>query len=86
VGTTAAIEREGVFRIELERLAVVGDGMIKVALSFVGTAAVVERDGEFRIEPDRLAVIRDGAIVVAPSATSMRCLRVWSNCESARSL
>lgn len=43
----AAIEvRLGVFRVEPDRLAVVGDGKLIVFLVFIGERAIVEDDGE----------------------------------------
>ena len=49
---------------ERERLIVVGNGAVVVALSGVGEAAVVESGRVSRIDADRLAVVGGGAVVV----------------------
>ena len=54
----------GVFRIELDRLGVVGDGAVVVALVAVRDTAVVVGGGVLGIEPDRLAEVGDGAVIV----------------------
>ena len=50
---------------EPDRLTVVGDGAVEVALVAVGVAPVVEGHGVFRIDADRLIVVGDGAVEVA---------------------
>ena len=59
------LEGHGEFGIEPDRLIVVGDGAVVVALVAVGVAPIVEGHDEFWIEPDRLIVVGDGALVVA---------------------
>ena len=51
-------------RVDRERLIVVDNGAVLVALSGVGEAAVVESGRVFGIDPDRLAVVGYGAVVV----------------------
>ena len=48
-----------------DRLAVVGDRAVVVALGAIGEAAVVVNIAIFWIEPDRLVVVGDGAVEVA---------------------
>jgi hypothetical protein len=52
-------------RIKLDRLFVVWDGEISVALHSMGDAAIVVGWRKFRIELDHLAIVCDGAINVA---------------------
>ena len=55
----------GIFRIELDGLVAVGDGLISVAFAEVGPAAVAVGLRKFRIELDRLRVVGYGPIEVA---------------------
>ena len=56
-----------VFRIEPDRLVVIGDGAVEVAFVAPGEAATVVGPRVFRIrsEPDRLVEVGDGAVAVA---------------------
>jgi hypothetical protein len=56
---------KGVIRIEPDRLIVVGDGAVEVALCFVRNTAVDEAGNVSGIDADRLAVVGDGAVEVA---------------------
>jgi hypothetical protein len=49
----ATVERVGIGPIEPDRLGVVGDGAVEVALVVPGDAAVYVGGGVFRIEPGR---------------------------------
>jgi hypothetical protein len=60
-----AIVGVGIFRIEHDRLLVVGKRVIEIALELVGRGAVVVGDGILLIELDHHAEIRGGVIVVA---------------------
>ena len=62
---TAGNERPRQRRIELERLAIVGDGAIEVAAPRMDHSAIVVGLGVAWIEVDGLVEIRRGAIVVA---------------------
>ncbi len=53
--------------IETDRLVVVGDGGIVLALGAVGAAAVDVSGAELGIDPDRLIVVGDGALEIALS-------------------
>jgi hypothetical protein len=55
----------GIFRVEPDRLVVVGFGAAEVTLVIVGEAAAGISLSKFRIAPDRFVVFGDGAVVVA---------------------
>jgi hypothetical protein len=52
-------------RIDRERLLVIGDGVIEIALLVVGGAAIVVGEIEAGIERDGAVVIGDSAVVIA---------------------
>src|SRR5215471_1780949 len=54
----------GMLRVEPDRLVVVGDGAVEIALLLIGDGAVVEAVG-VGLEADRLAVVGDGPVVIA---------------------
>jgi hypothetical protein len=54
-------------RLEPDRLIVVLEGAVVLALSLIDGAAIVEGMGEVWIELDRLIEVPDGAIVLALS-------------------
>ena len=54
VGRVLGLEPDAADRIDLDRLAEVGDGVVVLALEPVGLAAVVAGTGVFRIDLDRL--------------------------------
>src|SRR5215813_11875768 len=58
----------GVFRIEPDRLIILGYGAVEVALEAPSDAAVVVGFVILRIEPDRLVVVGDGAVEIALSS------------------
>src|SRR5260370_33142888 len=58
-------ERNGVIGIEPDRLVIVGDSAVDIALGLVRGGTVVEGKGVVRIEPDRLVEFRDGTDGVA---------------------
>jgi hypothetical protein len=65
IGVAAINVREDVFRIEINRLVVVGDSAVKIALvEGVGAAAIVVGIGVFRIEFDRFVEVGDSAVVI----------------------
>ena len=51
--------------VDQDRLAVIGDGAIKIAFGGVGLAAIVEGERIFRIELDRPIVVGDSVVIVA---------------------
>ena len=65
IGVAAGDVSGDVFRIELDRLAVVSDNAVVLALLLIGAAAVGVSGGLFRIKLDRLAMVGDGAGAVA---------------------
>jgi hypothetical protein len=67
-GPAAVVEHIGAFRIERNRLVVVGNGVRIVILVLVLDAAVVVGVDKFRIKPDRLVVISECAVVIAHCA------------------
>ena len=56
--------RSGKFRIDPDRLVIVGDGAVVVALGSVRIASVVVDRRIFRVEPDCLVIIGNRAVVV----------------------
>jgi hypothetical protein len=65
VRDTAGVEGQGEFRIEPDRLGVIRDGAVKLALLAVRDAAIAVGVGEIRIESDRLIEVRSGPVEVA---------------------
>src|SRR5690349_23690525 len=55
-------EGDGEFRIEPDRLSVIGDGAGELTLVEVRETAVVVGEGELGIEPNRLVEVGDGAV------------------------
>lgn len=55
----------GKIRVELNRLVVIANGLVVLALGVVGQAAVIESYGVARVEAYRFIVIQDSAIVLA---------------------
>jgi hypothetical protein len=55
-------EGDGKFRIEPDRLSVIGDGAGELTLVEVRETAVVVGEGELGIEPNRLVEVGDGAV------------------------
>src|SRR5262249_50503095 len=62
------VEGAAIFRIEPDRLGVVRDSTVDLALVAPKVASVVEGAGKFWIEPDRLGVVGDGAVEFALGA------------------
>ena len=62
--------------IEPDRLIVVGDGAIVVALGVMGGGAAHEARRAPRIEPDRLIEARDGAVEVAPGELRVAAVEI----------
>jgi hypothetical protein len=67
----ATVERGGIGQIEPDRLGVVGDGAVEVALIKPGGAAVDVGVLIFRIEPERLVIVRDGTVEFALGSPAM---------------
>jgi hypothetical protein len=63
--TLTALAGKGQVRIECQRLVVVSEGAIILALFLIGIAAAGIGASIFRIEMDRLIVVRDRAVVIA---------------------
>src|SRR4029079_347543 len=57
--------RRGVFRVELDRLVVVGDGLVVLRRRRIGNAAIVVGRRLLMIGLDRLVVVGDGLVDVA---------------------
>jgi len=64
-GIAAIVPGDGKTRVELDRLVVVDNRAVVVALEAVDTAAIAERAGVSRIELDRLVQVGEGRIEVA---------------------
>src|SRR5581483_3201873 len=69
-------------RIESDRLVVVGNGAVVIALGLIGIAAAVVCARILWLEPDRLGVVGDRAIVIALGlvgvATAAKCIgKFW---------
>jgi len=67
VGRVLGLEPDAADRIDLDRLAEVGDGVVVLALKPVGLAAVVAGTGVFRIDLDRLVVAMASRSIVNSS-------------------
>ena len=65
ISGTSTGEGHGVFGIDPDRLAVIGDGAVEVALVAEDEPSTGVGPGEFGIEPDHLAEVGEGAVVVA---------------------
>ena len=65
MGIAAIVIGNHIFRIEADRLVVILDGAVVIALAGVGAAAIVIGRRICRIESDRLVVLLDGAVVIA---------------------
>jgi hypothetical protein len=65
VGTAAASVGDDKFRIELDRLFVVGDCAVPLALLLIAEAAVGVGASIFRIEDDRLIEVGNRTVVLA---------------------
>src|SRR5262245_44193234 len=60
----------GIRRFKPDRLVVVGDSAVVVALGVPGKAAAVIRYVAFRVEPNHLVEVGDGAVIVSLGAPS----------------
>ncbi|HEX2449122.1 MAG TPA: hypothetical protein VHK26_13235, partial [Methyloceanibacter sp.] len=54
----------GIFRIDFDRLVVVGAGAVNLALGVIGVAPVGVGKGIFRVDVDRLTTANFGAISI----------------------
>src|SRR5262245_66688651 len=61
----AAVEVSLSRRLELDRLIVIHDGAVVIALSVVGHATIIVGHDEFGVELDRLSIVLNGAVILA---------------------
>jgi hypothetical protein len=65
IGPSPPVVGFGKFRVEIDRLAVVGDRTLEIALAPAGDAAIEVGSSVFRVQLDCLAAVGNGRIVVA---------------------
>ena len=66
----------GVFRIQLDRFGIVGDGLVVLALETVCPAAAEVGEGVFRIQLDRFGIVGDGTVVLALAVVGVAAIVV----------
>src|SRR5437762_3059225 len=69
-------QRFSEFRIELDRLAEVGERLVEIALSGERQAAIVVRHGSLRVAFDRLTVIRNGLLQITLGLVNRAAIEV----------
>src|SRR6202035_1353425 len=86
----------GVFGVEPDRIGVLGDRAVNVALSAAGVAQIVVGIGVFRIEPNRINIVpncvievafsreRDAPIIVGDGATVCGTPEAFDNIRGCR--
>ena len=60
-----------IFRIEPDRLVIIRDGPVEVALVAPGAAAIDVGAPVFWIDLDRLVILRDGPVELAPALQAL---------------